>query len=96
MHVDDLANAVYYFLKNSSESITLNIGSGYDISIKELAFKISQNVGFKGEILWDLLKPEGMFRKCMDVSKMLNCGFSPTISLDSGLDQMIKIYNEKF
>jgi GDP-L-fucose synthase len=95
MHVDDLANAVYYFLNNSTKSMTLNIGSGYDISINELASKISQNVGFKGEILWDSFKPEGMLRKCMDVSKMLNYGFSPIISLDKGLEQMIKIYNEK-
>ena len=92
MHVDDIANAVFYFLNNSTTSNSINIGPGTDISIKELAQLIAEKVGFQGEIFWDSTKPDGMLKKCMDVSQMKSLGYKPLISLDEGIDQMIEIY----
>ncbi|MGL1604114.1 hypothetical protein ACSTI6_23540, partial [Vibrio parahaemolyticus] len=62
-------------------------------SIKELAEMIALQTGFNGEILWDTSKPDGMLRKCMDVSRMKELGFGPTISLEAGIKEMIQIYN---
>ncbi|MFX5998837.1 NAD-dependent epimerase/dehydratase family protein, partial [Acinetobacter baumannii] len=70
MHVDDLAKAVFYMTLNYNDPQFINIGSGYDLSIKELAEMIALQTGFNGEILWDTSKPDGMLRKCMDVSRM--------------------------
>ena len=92
MHVDDIANAVFYFLNNSTLSNTINIGPGIDISIKELAQLIAKKVGFQGEICWDPSKPDGMLKKCMDVNQMKSLGFHPLISLEQGINQMIEIY----
>jgi GDP-L-fucose synthase len=92
MHVDDIANAVFYFLNNSTTSKTINIGPGTDISIKELAQLIAKKVGFRGEICWDATKPDGMLKKCMDVSQMKSLGYKPAISLEKGIEQMIEIY----
>ena len=96
MHVDDAAKSIVYFMKNYFDEEFVNVGWGKDISIKELAGMIAQEVGFKGAIKWDITKPDGMLRKCMDVSKMHVAGFYPTISINEGVQQMIKIYQEKF
>ena len=92
MHVNDMANAVKYFLENYNDTEFINIGPGVDISIKELAVLIASKVGFSGLIKWDISKPDGMLRKCMDVTKMKKNGFSPKISLNDGIIEMIKIY----
>lgn len=92
LHVDDLAEAVLYMLKNYDSGDFINIGSGSDISIKELAGIISEKAGYKGETLWDLSKPDGMLKKCLDITKMLQLGFKPGISLNRGIDQMLEIY----
>ncbi|MGM0440689.1 MAG: GDP-L-fucose synthase family protein [Chlamydiota bacterium] len=92
MHVDDLAAAVIYCLKNYDEAQFLNIGHGKDISIKELAEIIANQCGFQGQIAWDNTIPDGMPRKCMDVSKMQSLGFYPKISLEAGIEQTIQEY----
>jgi len=92
MHVDDLARAILFMLENYGGKQILNIGTGEDISIYDLAKKIANLTGYIGEILWDSTKPDGMLRKCMDVSRMEAMGFKPQISLDSGISQMIDIY----
>jgi GDP-L-fucose synthase len=96
MHVDDAAEAVIYFMNHYDKHEFTNIGWGNDISIKELADKIAIQVGFEGEILWDTSKPDGMMKKCMDVSKMRDFGFNPTITLEEGITQMISIYKSKY
>lgn len=93
MHVDDMARAIIFMLENYKESRFINIGAGEDISIKELAETIADMIGYTGKILWDNSKPDGMLRKCMDVSRMKALGFLPEISLDAGIKQMISIYN---
>jgi GDP-L-fucose synthase len=94
MHVDDIAEAVYFLLNQKIENDILNIGHGKDISIKELAMIIAQKTNFSGEILWDTSKPNGMLKKCMDVSKMEQINFVPKINLKEGIDQMIEEYKK--
>ena len=70
----------------------INVGSGKDIMIKELASKIALLTGFEGEIIWDRSKPDGTPRKLLDISKMSNLGFKPKINLDKGLVSTINSY----
>lgn len=92
LHVDDVARAILFMMENYNSNQFINIGCGTDVSIKELAETIAQKTGFKGKINWDSSKPDGMLRKCMDVSRMKALGFEPSISLDQGIEQMIQIY----
>lgn len=85
LHADDLAAACIFLLEEYSGDVAVNVGTGSDISIKELAEKISRVVGFSGEINWDTSKPDGTPRKLLDVSKINNLGWSSKISLDQGL-----------
>jgi GDP-L-fucose synthase len=94
MHVDDLAYASYYMMNNYNETDFINIGWGTDISIKELAYLIARLTHFDGQISWDKTKPDGMLKKCLDVNKMKDYGFSPKISLETGIVDMINIYKE--
>jgi GDP-L-fucose synthase len=94
MHVDDIASACLYFLENHQSPNFINVGWGSDVSIKELAQLIGSIVGFKGEIVWDTSKPDGMPRKCMDVTQMENLGFRPKITLEEGIKKTIKEYKQ--
>ncbi|MBC7413299.1 MAG: GDP-L-fucose synthase [Bacteroidia bacterium] len=94
MHVHDLSRAILFMLENYNSSEIINIGWGTDVSIKELAEMIAHKVGYTGTLLWDSTKPDGMLRKCMDVSKMKAIGFTPTITLEQGVDEMINIYKQ--
>lgn len=95
MHVDDMANAIKFMIENYNEPDFINIGTGTDISIKELALLIADMVSYKGNIIWDSSKPDGMMRKCLDVSKMKTLGFYPKITLEEGINQMITIYKKQ-
>lgn len=92
MHVDDLAEAVLFMMLNYNSTEFINVGWGTDVSIKELALIIAKKVDFRGSINWDSSKPDGMLRKCMDVTRMKDLGYFPQIDLDKGIDQMIQIY----
>ena len=95
LHVDDLIDAIVFFFENREEHQFINVGPGNDISIKDLAELIARKVNFKGNIIWDITKPDGMPRKCMDVGKMLQSGFVPKIELDKGIDGVIASYQQK-
>ena len=95
MHVDDMAAATLYMMEHYHSPEFINIGWGEDISIKELAEMIAAKVGFAGQIKWDASKPNGMLKKCMDVSRMKAIGFVPKISLSEGVDQMIDMYRSQ-
>ena len=75
LFVDDMAEAVVYALENKLPEYLYNVGSGKDITIKELAETIQQVTGHQGEIIWDTEKPDGTPRKLMDVSKMATLGW---------------------
>lgn len=85
LHVDDLAEAVIFALENVLEDNLYNVGTGEDLTIKELAVMIQKIVGHKGKILWDSSKPDGTPRKLMDVSKMKNKGWQSKIGLEAGI-----------
>ncbi len=91
LHVDDLADACYFLLQNYNESGLVNIGWGEDVSINELAKLIAREVGFFGSLEFDTTKPDGTPRKLMDVSKLNNLGWKPSISLGVGIK---KVYQE--
>ena len=92
MHVDDMARAILFMLEKNSDHSIINIGSGVDISIHDLAEKIANLTGYKGKILWDHSKPDGMLKKCMNVNKMESLGFKPAMTLNAGIKNMISIY----
>lgn len=92
LHVDDLAGAVVWLIENYKDKQFLNIGTGEDISIKELAFKIKELVGYNGELVFDATKPDGMPKKLLDVSKLHNAGWHHSINLDTGLQRTYDWY----
>ena len=92
LHVDDVANAVYFFMQNHNEPEVINIGYGSDITIKELAEKIASVAGYQGKISWDATKPDGMYRKLMDSGKAAKLGWRPQISLEEGIERTITEY----
>ena len=94
LFVDDLADACLFLMFNYNESLFVNIGTGKDITIKELAFLIKDLTGYTGEINWDESKPDGTFRKLMDISKMNNLGWKYSTSLIKGLNSTYTVYKE--
>ena len=94
LHVDDLAQAVVIASEKYDSSLHLNIGSGEDLSIKELAHTVARAAGFSGEIQWDASKPDGTPRKVLDVSRIKALGWKPTITLEEGIASTIAWYKE--
>lgn len=94
LHADDLAEACLYLMENYSEQELVNVGTGIDVTIKELAETVCDIVGFKGTIIWDTSKPDGTPRKLMDVSKLHNVGWSHTIDLRDGIALAYKDFSE--
>jgi GDP-L-fucose synthase len=93
MHVDDIADAIFYFLNYKIESTFINIGWGEDVSIRELSILIANEIGYKGQLEFDLSKPDGMMKKCLDVTKMKELGFFPKIDLMTGIRKSILEYS---
>ena len=85
LHVDDLASAVVFALKTNLSHHIYNVGSGTEISIKELAKVVQKVVGHRGEIYWDISKPNGTPRKLMDSTRIRQLGWTPTYSLEKGI-----------
>lgn len=94
LHVSDLAHALVHLLKSYSGEQHVNIGYGSDLTIFELAHKIKETVGFKGEIVFDRTKPDGAPRKLMDSSFITSMGWVPRIDLDEGLRSTYEWYLE--
>lgn len=85
LHVDDLASAIVWIMNNYNNKQFLNIGTGEDISIKELAYMIKELIGYKGELTFDTTKPDGMPKKLLDVTRIQKAGWSHKINFDKGL-----------
>jgi len=94
LHVDDLADAVVFLMDKYSGLEHLNVGSGKEVTIKDLAELVKEVVGFEGDLVWDTSKPDGTPRKLMDNSKLLGLGWTPKISLKDGLVDTYKWYVE--
>lgn len=86
MYVDDLADASVYMMLNYNEELFLNIGSGQEISIKDLALLIKKVIGFEGTIEFNTSKPDGTPRKLMDSTRLFNLGWKPTVGLEQGIN----------
>jgi len=92
LYVDDLAEAVLFSVENKLNGSLFNVGSGKDLSIKELAGKVKKITGFSGDVVWDQSKPDGTPRKLMDSSKLLKKGWIPKIELGTGIKIAYSFY----
>src|SRR5262249_19417629 len=92
LHVDDLADAVVFLMKTWSDDESINIGTGTDVTIADLARTIADVVGFTGRFVFDHSKPDGTPRKLLDVSKLTALGWRPRIDLETGRRQPLEWY----
>ena len=92
LHVDDLADAIVFLTKNYSQEEHINIGTGEDISIRDLARLVCDVVGFRGEIKFDTSKPDGTPVKCSDVGRLRGLGWSPMVDLPTGIERTYRWY----
>ncbi|MFC3811521.1 GDP-L-fucose synthase [Lacihabitans lacunae] len=95
LHADDLAEACVFLMENYSDKQFVNIGTGVDVTIKELAETIKKEVGYEGEIYWNTDKPDGTPRKLMDVSKINGLGWKHKLDLSEGIKLVYAEYKEK-
>ena len=108
LHVDDLGDAAVYALErwdpsskdapldnNGDPLLLLNVGTGDDISIKNLAEKIAEILDYKGEIIWDQSKPDGTPKKQLNIKRMLDLGWQPKITLEEGIRKTLKVFNRE-
>ena len=94
LHVDDLAKAILVCLEKYDDAQQINIGSGDEISIKDLAVKIANLTRFTGKVVWDSNRPDGTPRKVLDSTKINNLGWKPSITLDQGIAATVEWYQE--
>ena len=94
LHVDDLSKAIILCLDKYDSEEHINIGTGTDLTISELANKIAEISGFKGEIIWDSSQSDGTPRKVLDIQKITNLGWKPTITLEQGIKSTVEWYLE--
>ena len=92
LHVDDLAKAIIVCLEKYNSDQQINIGTGIDLTIKELSTKIAKSVGFDGEVNWDTNREDGTPQKVLDIKKISDLGWKPSISLDEGIDLTVEWY----
>ena len=94
LHVDDLADACVFLVKNYSENEHINVGYGCDLTIRELAEMVAETVGFTGTFACDSTKPDGMPQKLLDCSRLTQAGWNPSISLREGIASTYDWYRE--
>ena len=92
LHVDDLADACLFLMENYNQNEIINIGSGKDLTIKDLALLMKNIIGFEGEIYFDSSKPDGTPKKLLDVSKLHSLGWNHTIELEQGIKETYQDY----
>ena len=94
LYVDDLAEAAFKCMVDYDSEEIINVGTGKDITIKELATTIADVVGFKGDIVWDTSKPNGTPRKVLNIDKIKSLGWEPKVSLKDGIERTYQLYKE--
>jgi GDP-L-fucose synthase len=92
LHADDLADACIYLMKNYNEAGAINVGTGADIEISEIASIIQQCVGFSGKVYFDPAQPDGIFRKLLDVTKLHQLGWQHKIAFSEGIKDVVSAY----
>ena len=96
LYVDDLARACVFLLENYSEEQFINIGSGQEVTVRQLTETVQRVVGFPGEVVWDSTKPDGMPRKYLDSSRLFALGWRPQIDLETGIRLAYDDFLQKF
>jgi GDP-L-fucose synthase len=96
LYVDDLARACIFLLQHYSEEQFINVGSGQEVRIRELAEAIRRIVGYRGEIIWDTAKPDGTPRKLMDSSRLFALGWKPQVDLETGIQLAYQDFLKRF
>lgn len=96
LYVDDLADAILFLLSSYSGSTALNIGYGSDISIKDLALLIKDEIGYQGEVLWDSTKPDGTPRKFLDSERLRSLGWAPKVDLSQGIKSTYSWFKNEY
>lgn len=94
LHVDDLADACFFLMKNYNEKLFVNVGTGVDLTIKTLAEMVKNIVGFEGELRWNTEKPDGTPRKLMDVSRLHSLGWKHKIDLHDGISAVYQLFKQ--
>jgi GDP-L-fucose synthase len=94
LHVDDMAAACLHLLEHYDGPTQVNVGTGEDVTIKELAGIVADAVGYTGAIEWDTSKPDGTPRKLLDVSRLKRSGWAPTTTLEEGIASTVQWYRE--
>lgn len=92
VHVDDVARAMLFLMDAYDSPEIINVGTGTDVSIAELAALVASEVGYTGAIHWDHSKPDGMPRKCLDTSRLRALGFEPAVDLRAGIRRTVAEY----
>jgi len=95
LHVDDLADACIFLMQEYNEKLFLNVGTGEDLTIRDLAGLVQRTVGYTGEVIWNTEKPDGTPRKLMDVSKLHQLGWKHRISLEQGVQSVYEEFKSK-
>jgi GDP-L-fucose synthase len=96
LYADDLARACVFLMENYSEEQFINVGIGSDISIRQLAETVQRVVGYQGEVIWDTTKPDGMYRKLLDSSRLLALGWKPEVAFEAGLKTAYADFLKRF
>ena len=96
MHSDDIGRACLFLMENYSEEQFINVGSGVELSIRELAALVASVVGYTGGITWDSTKPNGSPRKLMDSSRLFAMGWQPQVNLETGLRSAYEDFLKRF
>jgi GDP-L-fucose synthase len=94
LHVDDLADACLYLLEHYDDGVQVNVGTGRDATVKEIAGIVAAAVGYRGETVWDTSKPDGTPRKLLDVSRLHSLGWTDRIGLAEGITSTVSWYRE--
>jgi GDP-L-fucose synthase len=92
LHVDDMAAACLHLLEHYDGAAQVNVGTGSDVTIREIAEAVGKVVGFRGETLWDTSKPDGMHQKLLDVTKLADSGWTSRIGLEEGIASTVEWY----
>jgi GDP-L-fucose synthase len=96
LHADDLARACVFLLENYSEEQFMNVGSGGEVTVRDLTEQVRQIVGFEGDIVWDSTKPDGMPRKLLDSSRLFALGWRPQVDLATGIRLAYEDFLKRF
>jgi GDP-L-fucose synthase len=95
MHVADMADACLHLLEHYDNPQQVNVGTGTDVTIREVAAMVARIVGFDGETVWDSTKPDGTPQKLLDVSKLASTGWVASVGLEDGIRSTVEWYREQ-